>query len=127
MLMPDVNILIYAHREDEKCHEAYAKWLKSLVDGAEPFALSVLVAVGFVRIVTNRRIYEDPTPPADCSRVYRAVDLAPPVSHSDTFRAPFGRGHTPLPRCFGNGQVSFRRAARSSRDFAGVHLGNARP
>jgi predicted nucleic acid-binding protein len=62
MLMPDVDILIYAHRENEKCHEAYAKWLKNLVDGAEPFALSVLVAVGFVRIVTNRRIYEDPTP-----------------------------------------------------------------
>jgi hypothetical protein len=41
----------------EKCHEAYAEWLKSLVDGAEPFALSVLVAVGFVKIVTNRRIY----------------------------------------------------------------------
>jgi toxin-antitoxin system PIN domain toxin len=60
--MPDVNILIYAHREDEKCHEAYAMWLKALVDGVEPFALSVLVAVGFVRIVTNRRIYEDPTP-----------------------------------------------------------------
>jgi hypothetical protein len=38
----------------EKCHEAYAEWLKSLVDGAEPFALSVLVAVGFVKIVTNR-------------------------------------------------------------------------
>jgi toxin-antitoxin system PIN domain toxin len=62
MLMPDVNILIYAHREEEKCHEAYAKWLKTLIDGVEPFALSVLVAVGFVRIVTNRRIYEDPTP-----------------------------------------------------------------
>ena len=62
MLMPDVNIFIYAHREDEKCHEAYAKWLKTLVDGAEPFALSVLVAVGFMRIVTNRRIYENPTP-----------------------------------------------------------------
>jgi toxin-antitoxin system PIN domain toxin len=62
MLMPDVNILIYAHREDEKCHEPYAKWLQALVEGAEPFALSALVAVGFVRIVTNRRIYEDPTP-----------------------------------------------------------------
>jgi len=62
MLMPDVNVLIYAHREDEKCHAAYANWLKTLVDGPEPFALSVLVAVGFVRIVTNRRIYEDPTP-----------------------------------------------------------------
>jgi toxin-antitoxin system PIN domain toxin len=62
MLMPDVNILIYAHREEEKCHEPYAKWLKTLIDGVEPFALSVLVAIGFVRIVTNRRIYEDPTP-----------------------------------------------------------------
>ncbi len=62
MLMPDVNVLIYAHREDERCHEAYANWLKALVDGAEPFALSVLVAVGFIRIVTNRRIYQDPTP-----------------------------------------------------------------
>jgi toxin-antitoxin system PIN domain toxin len=62
MLMPDVNILIYAHREEEKCHEVYAAWLKTVVDGPEPFALSSLVAVGFVRIVTNRRIYEDPTP-----------------------------------------------------------------
>jgi predicted nucleic acid-binding protein len=35
MLMPDVNILMYAHREEEKCHESYAKWLKALIDGAE--------------------------------------------------------------------------------------------
>lgn len=62
MLMPDVNILVYAHRRDETVHEAYATWLKQLADGAEPFALSVLVAVGFLRVVTNRRIYADPTP-----------------------------------------------------------------
>ena len=60
--MPDVNVLVYAHREDEGWHETYSNWLKSLIDGTEPFALSVLVAVGFLRIVTNRRIYEDPTP-----------------------------------------------------------------
>jgi uncharacterized protein len=62
MLMPDVNVLVYAHREDEARHEPYAGWLKRVVDGAEPFALSVLVAVGFLRIVTNPRIYDDPTP-----------------------------------------------------------------
>jgi len=60
--MPDVNVLVYAHREDEEQHAAYADWLKDLVDGPQPFALSVLVAVGFVRIVTNRRIYENTTP-----------------------------------------------------------------
>ena len=30
--------------------------------GAAPFALSPLVAVGFIRIVTNRKIYATPTP-----------------------------------------------------------------
>ena len=62
MLMPDVNVLVYAHREDEAWHELYAGWLSQTIDGPEPFALSVLVAVGFLRIVTNPRIYEDPTP-----------------------------------------------------------------
>ncbi len=62
MLMPDVNVLVYAHRRDEAVHAPYAAWLKGLVDGVEPFSLSVLVAVGFVRVVTNPRIYGDPTP-----------------------------------------------------------------
>lgn len=62
MLMPDVNILIYAHRTEEQVHMAYARWLKGMVDGPSPFALSVLVAVAFVRIVTNPRAYRVPTP-----------------------------------------------------------------
>ena len=62
MLMPDVNVFVYAHRQDEALHGPYAEWLKRVVDGSEPFALSTLVAVGFVRIVTNGRIYQDPTP-----------------------------------------------------------------
>ncbi len=62
MLMPDVNVLVYAHRQDEAWHEPYAGWLKEVVDGPQPFALSVLVAVGFIRIVTNPRIFDDPTP-----------------------------------------------------------------
>ena len=62
MLMPDVNVLVYAHREDETWHEPYAGWLKRLVDGREPFSLSVLVAVGFIGIVTNPKIFDEPTP-----------------------------------------------------------------
>lgn len=62
MLMPDVNVLVYAHRADETVHRPYRDWLTALADGPQPFALSVLVAVGFVRIVTNARIYPVPTP-----------------------------------------------------------------
>lgn len=60
--MPDVNILVYAHREDEAAHEAARDWVDAMVNGNEPFALSALTIVAFVRIVTNRRIYKEPTP-----------------------------------------------------------------
>jgi uncharacterized protein len=60
--MPDVNVLVYAHRVDEAVHPAYRRWVDELVNGPDPFALSVLSAVGFVRIVTNRKIYPQPTP-----------------------------------------------------------------
>lgn len=60
--MPDVNLLVYAHRNGEHQHTTYETWLTDLVDGPEPFALSVLVAVSFVRVVTNRRIYSAPSP-----------------------------------------------------------------
>jgi hypothetical protein len=60
--MPDVNVLVYAHRRDERVHEPYRAWLEALVNDREPFALGVLVAVAFVRIVTNPRIYAQPTP-----------------------------------------------------------------
>ncbi len=62
MLMPDVNVLVYAHREDEAVHEAARDWVDAMVNSNEAFALSGLVIVGFVRIVTNRRIYDHPTP-----------------------------------------------------------------
>jgi hypothetical protein len=62
MLMPDINVLVYAHRADEKVHQPYLRWLTGVVNGREPFAVSVLVAVGFVRVVTNARIYPLPTP-----------------------------------------------------------------
>lgn len=62
MVMPDVNVLVYAHRADERVHGPYKRWLTDLVNGPEPFALSLLVAVGFVRVVTNPKIYRLPTP-----------------------------------------------------------------
>ncbi len=62
MEAPDVNVLVYAHRADEATHATYRTWLDSVAAGPAPFALSPLVATGFVRIVTNRKIYPVPTP-----------------------------------------------------------------
>ena len=62
MLLPDVNVLIYAHVEDiVPEHPEYAAWITRLATGPEPFALSVLVLTGFVRVVTNPRIFAPPS------------------------------------------------------------------
>lgn len=94
MQVPDVNVLIYAHREDSPEHERYAAWLRDLVESDEPFALAEIALAGFLRIVTNPKIFDPPTPMktaiAFCDRLVRwprAVLLAPGPEHSKIFLA----------------------------------------
>ena len=62
MLLPDVNVLVYAHRKDSSpAHAEYAEWISRLATGPEPFALSVLVLAGLVRIVTSPRVFSPPS------------------------------------------------------------------
>ena len=68
MDLPDINVLIYAHREDSTEHERYAARLRRLVNGAAPFALSSFTLGGFLRIVTNAKIFDPPTPMGDFPR-----------------------------------------------------------
>lgn len=58
MLVPDINVLVYAHRADgHHDHLRFAAWITALATGPEPFALSVLSLAGVLRIVTNPRIF----------------------------------------------------------------------
>jgi uncharacterized protein len=59
--MPDVSVLVYAHRADTGHHQRNARWLTRLATNDEPFALSELVLSGFLRVVTNRRIFDRPS------------------------------------------------------------------
>lgn len=60
MLLPDVNVLIEAFRTDSAYHRQTRAWLEDALRGSEPLGLSDLVLSGFVRVVTNHRIYADP-------------------------------------------------------------------
>ncbi len=57
-----MNVLVYAHREEMAGHGFYRKWVERLAAGPEPFALSLLAAVGFVRVVTHPGFPGGPTP-----------------------------------------------------------------
>ncbi len=62
MLLPDVNVLVYAHvQESIPEHAEYAAWVTRLATGPAPFALSVLVLSGFVRVATNPRVFHPPS------------------------------------------------------------------
>ncbi len=63
MLAPDVNVLVYAHRAESPDHQRYGEWVTRVATGPEPFGLSDLVAAGFVRIVTNQRLWRPATTP----------------------------------------------------------------
>jgi uncharacterized protein len=68
VLLPDVNVLIYAHRAEAPEHEAYAVWLEAVATGKEPFGVSDLGCSAFVRIVTNPKIWEHATTTPDALR-----------------------------------------------------------
>ena len=61
MLLPDVNVCVYAIREDSPDHEAYRSWLTDALNGDEPVGVSELVLSGVIRIITNHRIFREPS------------------------------------------------------------------
>ena len=61
MILMDVNVLVYAHREDVIDHIAYREWLESIINGNTKYGFSELVLSGFIRIVTHPKIFETPS------------------------------------------------------------------
>ncbi len=59
LILPDVNVLVYAFREDASEHEPYAAWIDS-VRGRDRLALAEPVLLGFIRVMTDPRIFARP-------------------------------------------------------------------
>lgn len=62
MILLDVNLLVYAHREDAERHAEYRAWLQNALSAPSGVAVSDLVLSGCLRIITHPRIFERPTP-----------------------------------------------------------------
>ena len=60
MRMIDANLLVYAHVESFEQHVGALSWLDGLLNGVERVGLPWPSLLGFVRLVTNPRIFERP-------------------------------------------------------------------
>jgi hypothetical protein len=61
VLCLDVNVLVSAQRADLPDNDRYGQLLESWANGLEPVGVPDMVLSGFLRIVTNRRIFAEPT------------------------------------------------------------------
>ena len=61
MVLPDVNVLVYAHRADLPGHAVCRRWLEAVLNGPEAFGVAEAVLASFLRIVTQPRIFEVPS------------------------------------------------------------------
>jgi uncharacterized protein len=61
MILPDVNVLIYAFRTDVQQHTVCRQWLANVVESDARFGLSPVVLSAVVRVTTNPRAYRTPS------------------------------------------------------------------
>lgn len=62
MILLDANLLIYAHVASFPQHARAREWLDAQLSGSGPVGLPWPSLLGFLRIVTNPRVFERPEP-----------------------------------------------------------------
>ena len=78
MILPDVNVLLYAFRRDSQRHAEYHRWLENLINGDEAYGMAPQVLASVVRISTHARIYRQP------SKLEDALDFCRTLMQPDT-------------------------------------------
>ena len=60
MIIPDINLLVYAYDSASPQHQKAAKWWVSCLSGRTPVGIAWVVALGFIRLWTNPRVFAHP-------------------------------------------------------------------
>jgi uncharacterized protein len=79
VILCDVNVLVYAHKQGAPRHDEYHRWLRDQLCGDEAFGVSDLILSGFLRVVTHPRIFDPPsewTEARDFAAALRSADNA---------------------------------------------------
>ncbi len=92
MILPDVNVLVYAFREEMPDFQKYRNWLLGVLAGDSAFGVSDLVLSSVLRVLTHPRVFDPPTPPesalefvARIREARNAVSINPGARHWEIF------------------------------------------
>ena len=60
MIVPDVNLLLYAYDDTAPMHRAASRWWRDCLDGEELVGISTLTILAFVRLSTKPGLFRHP-------------------------------------------------------------------
>lgn len=60
MIVPDVNLLLYAEIDAHPLHARARQWWEEALNGVRQVGLAPACLFGFLRISTNRRVFTEP-------------------------------------------------------------------
>ncbi|HEX9728622.1 MAG TPA: type II toxin-antitoxin system VapC family toxin [Gemmatimonadales bacterium] len=91
MIVPDVNLLLYAEIDAFPLHAPARRWWEEVMNGERQVGIAPVCLFGFLRVATNRRVLTDPLPVDDAiGRVQRWLErphvvlLVPGTRHLET-------------------------------------------
>jgi hypothetical protein len=94
LILPDVNVLIYAFRADAERHDEYKRWLESVLNGPAAYGIAPQALAGVVRICTHPRVFARPSRASDAFEFCRvlleqpnATVITPGERHWEIFEA----------------------------------------
>ena len=73
----DTNLLVYAHRADATFHAEARGFIRSLAEGSEAWAIPWPCIHEFLAVVTNPKIWKQPSPPESALAAVAAWRAAP--------------------------------------------------
>ena len=79
MIIPDINLLLYAYDAVSPSHSKAAVWWQACLSGEESVGLLPVVLFGFVRIGTHPRAFRQPMSPREAAEHVRSWLAQPPV------------------------------------------------
>jgi len=71
VIIPDVNLLVYAYNSDAPRHARARQWWEDAVRGTQPIGIAWVVALGFARVITSRAVMARPMETATALRHVR--------------------------------------------------------
>ena len=92
MILPDVNILVHAFREDSPDHGLCHSWLEDVVNSESRYGMSPQVLSGVIRVVTHPKVFREPSDLDEalqfCEAVFKqphCMVIQPGESHWEIF------------------------------------------